>query len=126
MLPTSKPTAPDTPPPRDARDGATLSVVAADKDNQPAADMQVLIMPKEIAAKAVLQSALIRGATDQNGRYQSHSLRPGKYYVAATDESFDPTPESISRLWRARNRFTEIELSPSGTAQVTLQPITID
>jgi hypothetical protein len=109
-----------------ARDGATLSVVAADKDNQPAADMQVLIMPKEIAAEAVLQSALIRGATDQNGRYESHSLRPGKYYVAATDESFDPTPESISRLWRARNRFTEIELSASGTAQVTLQPITIE
>jgi uncharacterized GH25 family protein len=109
-----------------ARDGATLSVIAADKDNQPAADMQVLIMPKEIAAEAVLQAALIRGATDQNGRFQSHSLRPGKYYVAATDESFDPTPESISRLWRASNRFTEVELSPNGTAQITLQPITID
>jgi hypothetical protein len=44
----------------------------------------------------------------------------------ASRDSFDVTPESIGKLWRARNRFTEVELPPSGTVQVSLKPIGFD
>jgi hypothetical protein len=40
----------------------------------------------------------------------------------ATEESVDPTPESMSRLWRSRNRYQEVELPPAGSAQVKLEP----
>ena len=40
----------------------------------------------------------------------------------ATDESVDATPESIGRLWNARNRFQAVDLMPGATAQVKLEP----
>ena len=69
---------------------------------------------------------MLTGVTDQLGTYHSPTLAPGKYYVVATNEVFDATPESIGRLWRARNHFQEIELAPKGSAQATLQPVTIE
>ena len=68
----------------------------------------------------------MRGQTNQLGQYTSHPLAPGKYYVAATEESFDATPDSIGRLWRARNRFQEVDLAPNVSAQVQLEPVKIE
>lgn len=108
-----------------ASDGATLSATVTDKDGNPQPDMQVLVMPKEISSEAVLQSVMVTGVTDQRGGYHSHTLPPGKYYIVATNEVFDATPESIGRLWRARNHFEEVELTSKGSAQVVLQPVRI-
>jgi hypothetical protein len=105
-----------------AHDGATLSVLAADRDGNPGADLKVLIMPAEVHSEAVLASRLVQGQTDQSGQYTSQTLPPGKYYVMATQELVDPTPESIGKLSRARNRFQEVDLPPSGAAQIRLEP----
>jgi hypothetical protein len=109
-----------------ARDGGTLSATVTDKDGNPGSDMRVLVLPKEISSEAMLQAALVTGVTDQHGNYQSHTLRPGKYYVVATNELFDATPESIGRLWRFRNHFQEVEVPPSGAARAKLEPVTIE
>jgi hypothetical protein len=107
-------------------DGAKLSVRAIDKDGNPVADMRVLMLPAEAGSEAAVQSMLLTGATDQLGNYTSRTLAPGKYYVAASSDSFDATPESIGKIWRSRSRFKEVELAPNGTAQVSLEPVTIE
>jgi hypothetical protein len=107
-------------------DGAKLSVRAIDKDGNPVADMRVLMLPAEAGSEAAVQSMLLTGATDQFGNYTSRTLAPGKYYVAASSDSFDATPESIGKIWRSRSRFKEVELAPNGTAQVSLEPVTIE
>jgi Carboxypeptidase regulatory-like domain len=108
------------------RDGATLSARVTDKDGNPVPDIRVLILPGEIRSEAMLATALVSGQTDQLGMYTSHTLAPGKYYVAASEDGVDPTPESIGKLWRSRDRFKEVELSPKGTAQVSIQPVRIE
>ena len=109
-----------------ARDAATIHAQVNNKDGQPLADMQVIVLPAGASSEAVLQATMFSGETDQRGEFTSHGIAPGKYYVAASDASFDATPESIGRLWRARNRFQEVELTAGGSSQLTLTPLKID
>ena len=60
------------------------------------------------------------------GQYTSTTLAPGKYYAVATEDSYDATVESIGKLWRSRNRFTEVDVAPGGAALVTLEPVKLD
>jgi hypothetical protein len=109
------------------RDGGSFSVRVADKDGNPIPDSFVLIMPADVYSEAELAAALVSGQTDQEGRYSSHTLAPGKYYVLASSTEIDPTPESINKLWRARlTKAKEVELSSGKMAQVTLEPVVID
>jgi hypothetical protein len=105
-----------------AHDGATLNVQVADKDGNPSADLGVLVIPADAPSEGVMAARLVQGETNQLGQYTSQTLPPGKYYVVATGESVDPTPESMDRLWRSRNRFQEVDLPPAGSAQVKLEP----
>ena len=107
------------------RDGATIGARVANKDGAPVSDIQVLVIPAEVASPAILQAAMVTGATDQQGQYTSHTIAPGKYYVAATADRVDATPESIDLLWSARNRFQEVTVPPSGAVQVNLTPVTL-
>lgn len=105
-----------------AHDGATISVQVADKDGNPGAGLGVLLIPADVASEGVLAARLVKGQTNQFGQYTSQTVPPGKYYVVATDEPVDSTPERIGRLWRVRNRFKEVDAPPSGSAQVQLEP----
>ena len=105
-----------------AYDGGKVNVQVTDKDGNPGADMRILVMPTEVRTEGVLAARLMQGQTNQLGQYTSQTLPPGKYYVVATEESVDPTPESMSRLWRSRNRFQEVDVPPGGSAQVKLEP----
>lgn len=107
------------------QDGATLAAVVADKDSNPVPDIRVVAFPAEIASEGMLAAAMVTGQTDQTGQYTSQPLAPGKYFVGAVDGSVDYTPEVIARLWRSRNRFKDVDLSPNGNAQVTLMPVTL-
>jgi hypothetical protein len=109
-----------------AHDGATLSAQVRDKDGNPVADIRVLIIPAETTSEAMLAARLVSGQTNQLGQYKSTTLAPGKYYVAASDDTVDATPEKIGRLWRSRNRFQEVDLAANGSVQVTLQPVKIE
>ncbi len=107
-------------------DGGTINAQVRDKDGNPVGNMSVLMMPADIGSEALLAEVLVRGVADQQGLYTSYTLAPGKYYVAATDDTVDYTPEQIGKLWRARNRFQEVDLAPSGSAQTTLEPVRIE
>jgi hypothetical protein len=108
-----------------ARDGATISARVTNKDGAPVPDISVLMIPSDVSSPAMLQAAMATGQTDQTGVYTSHLLAPGKYYVIATESLINATPECIDRIWRARTKFTETTVAPSGTAQVSLAPVTL-
>lgn len=108
-----------------ARDGATFSARVINQDGLPVPAINILTFPAEVSSEAMLQATLSVGQTDQLGQYTSHTFPPGKYYSAATEDAFDATPDSIGRLWRARNRFQEVELAPNGSAQLQLEPVKI-
>lgn len=109
-----------------AHDAGTLNVQVTDKDGNPGADLRVLMIPADAPSEGGLAARLVQGQTNQLGQYTSQTLRPGKYYVVATEETIDPTPEIMSRLWKSRNRYQEVILPPSGSAQVKLEPGKID
>jgi hypothetical protein len=75
--------------------------------------------------EAELAARILRGTTDQNGQYTSGTLAPGKYYVVATEDALDYTPESIDKLWMSHTRYQAIDLAPHGSAQVNLRPASI-
>jgi len=108
------------------QDGAKVGVRVVDKDGNPVPDMRIAIMPAEIRSEGMLASKLVSGLSDQAGQYTSGTLAPGKYYVAASGESVDATVDSIEKVWRSRTRFKEIDLAPSRTTQVTLEPVKIE
>ena len=108
------------------QDGATLSVRVADKDGNPGADMHVLVLPADVRSEGVLAARIVQGQTDQTGQYTSPTLPPGKYYAVATEDSYDATVESIGKLWRTRNRFTEVDVAPGAAAMVKLEPVKLD
>ena len=107
-------------------DGGTISAQVRDKDGNPVGNIGVLMMPADVGSEAMLAEVLVRGVTDQQGIYTSYTLASGKYYVVATEDTVDYTPEQIGKLWRARNRFQEVDLAPSGSAQTTLEPVRIE
>ena len=107
-------------------DGSTLSAQVGDKDGNPAPDAHVLILPAEIGSEAELAARLVNGQTNQYGQYTSITLPPGKYYVAASGDSVDATPETVGKVWRARSRFKEVELGPGASMQVTLEPVKLE
>jgi len=109
-----------------AQDGATLNVQITDKDGNPVPDSKVILMPAEVASEGILSARLVTGQTDQAGQYTSPTVSPGKYYVAASEESFNATEESIGKLWRSRNRFTEVVLPPNGKTQLKLEQRSIN
>jgi hypothetical protein len=74
-----------------------------------------------VNAELRFHQAGMRDLAADLGLYTTQTLPPGNYLVA-TEESVHPTPESIGRLWRARNRYREVDLPPSGSTQVKLEP----
>jgi hypothetical protein len=109
-----------------ARDGGSVSAKVADKDNNPIADAQIVVMPASVTSEGMLAAAMLSGQTDQNGAWSSAIVPPGKYYVITTQLPVDKTPESIGKLWRSRNNAQDVEIGPGATVQVTLAPARIE
>jgi hypothetical protein len=74
-----------------ARDGGTINTKVTDKDGNPVADCQVLIVPRGASSESSVADSLLLGQTDQNGPYSSAMLAPGKYFVLATSAAVDKT-----------------------------------
>jgi hypothetical protein len=102
------------------QDAASLTVSVTDKDSNPLSDMNVVIVPADVPSEGALAKDFVMAQTDQNGQYASSTLTPGRYYVAATEESFDGAAGSIAKLWNSYRRFNEVELAPGGPALVNL------
>ena len=108
------------------RDGGSIGTRVADKDGNPVADCTVVILPATADNEAAFAAALKTGKTDQAGAWSSPTLPPGKYFVLATGATIDRSPETIGKLWKARNRGEEVELAPNGKASVVLAPKALD
>ena len=106
-----------------ARDGGKISAKVADKDGNPVADANVVILPESAASEAVLAAQMVSGQVDQNGAWTTNMLAPGKYYVLATQGPVLKSPEIVNKLWLARSKAKEVDLAPGATAQVTLSPL---
>jgi hypothetical protein len=109
-----------------APDGGSVSVNVRDKDNQPVPYTNVFVMPADARSEAVLASILVSGPADQNGRYESPALPPGKYFVLASGTALDTSPETIGRLWRSRLKAKEVDIGASAVVQVTLEQTEIN
>ncbi|HEY4084823.1 MAG TPA: carboxypeptidase-like regulatory domain-containing protein [Bryobacteraceae bacterium] len=105
-----------------AQDGGRITTRVVNKDDHPVSGTTVIVMPEGAQSEADLAALITSGQTDQAGQYKSGFLAPGKYYVVATEDSYDMTPESIGKLWQSHNRFKEVDLPASGSVQVDLQP----
>jgi hypothetical protein len=103
------------------QDGGTITGSVTDKDGNPIADTLVVVIPADTPNEGALAAQIISGQTDQGGHYTSRPLAPGKYFVVATEDSYDMTPESIGKLWQSHAHYQEVDLNPLAAAQVTLQ-----
>jgi Carboxypeptidase regulatory-like domain len=104
------------------RDGGTVGARVADKDGNPVADCTVVMLPATADNEAVFAAAVKVGKTDASGAWTSPTLAPGKYFVLATSETIDRSPETTGKLWKARNRGEEVEIAPNGRASAALAP----
>ncbi len=109
-----------------ARDGARVSVKAADKDGKPMYDANVAIIPAMLTTEAAAASAMITAKTDANGAWTSGPIAPGKYIVIATTSPVNRSPEVFRKVWQARSSSDVVELTPNGSAQLTRIPAPIE
>jgi hypothetical protein len=106
-----------------ARDGGKISAKVADKDGNPVADSNLVILPESAASEVALAARMVSGQADQNGAWSSGQLPPGKYYVVATKGPVLKSPEIVTKFWQARSKAKEVDLAPGATAQVTISPL---
>lgn len=85
------------------------------------AGTQILILPGTAATEAALADAMVSGQADLTGNFTSRSLAPGKYYVLATNDLIDHTPECIANIRRARNRGQDVDVGPNAIVTVILR-----
>ncbi|MBZ5618259.1 MAG: carboxypeptidase regulatory-like domain-containing protein [Acidobacteriia bacterium] len=109
-----------------ARDGGTASARVTDKDGNPVPECSIVMIPASAANEATIAAALTTGKTDLRGTWTSASLAPGKYFVLATSDTIDRSPESIAKLWASRTRAQEVDLNPNATATLTLTPKSLE
>ena len=109
-----------------ARDGGTASTRVSDKDGNPVPDCSIVLIPGSAGNEAILAASLTTGKTGLRGTWTSAPLAPGKYYVLATNDPIDQSPETIAKLWRARTAAQEIEVTPNGAATVILSEKALD
>ena len=108
-------------------DGGVLETRVADGDGDPVAGAHVIVIPKEAKTVRTLAATRVTGETDQNGEYTSPGLAPGAYYVLATKAAVtDYSPETISTLFNARLKAKEVQVEPSDTVQLTLEPTVLE
>lgn len=102
-------------------DGGLIHISAADSSGKVAANNRFLILPASAASEAVLSDAMIVAQGGPSGDYTSSALAPGRYYVFATDDLIDKTPEAMTAVWRERSRGTEVEVTSGTTVEVKVE-----
>jgi len=108
-----------------ATDGGKISLKVQDKDGNPMPDCTTVLFPESANTEATLADSMLPGQTDQYGTYTSSTIAPGTYYVLATSDAVNRTPEGIAKLMRARTQAQKVELKANGSASVTLLPISL-
>ena len=108
-----------------ANDGGVLKVSAADSSGKIGGNARVLILPATATSESILADSMITAQAGPSGDFASPALPPGKYYVLATYDLIDKTPEALTAVWRARLLGKEVDINPGATASVTVEPRTL-
>jgi protocatechuate 3,4-dioxygenase beta subunit len=108
------------------QDGGSVSARVVDRDGKPVGDCWVAVLPASAPSEAELAESMAAGHTDQNGVYSADGLAPGRYFVLATSQPVDKTPETIGKLLRGRILGQEVVVEPRGFVQLTVSPKFLD
>jgi hypothetical protein len=109
-----------------ARDGARVSLKAADKDGNSIPNANIAVIPSIAVTEAAAATAMVTAQTDAYGSWTSAPIAPGKYYVIATTSPVNRSRDVFDKLWRARSSSDIVDLGPNATTQVTRTPGAIE
>ncbi len=105
-------------------DAGSVAVRVTDAKRNPVPDAYVFLLRSDAADEGTLAELLLRGQTDQYGSFTwQREVAPGNYRAAATLATFDYSPEAVRVLWQARAKLPEIQVSPNGNSEVTVQVV---
>jgi hypothetical protein len=112
-------------------DAGRVRVRVLAKDATPVANTWVLLLPAFANTEPELAAWAVAGVADHLGEFQAQKLRPGDYWVIATDDpppstvrqpqdtiNLDKSPELLGALMKARSRGQRITIAPEATTQV--------
>jgi protocatechuate 3,4-dioxygenase beta subunit len=105
-----------------ARDAGSLAARVADRDGNPIAGVNVIVIPESAGTEAEMSAAMTFGPTGKDGVYTARALPPGKYRVLATTESINFASNHVDKVWMAQARAQEVEIGASANVQVKVEP----
>ena len=117
------------------RDGGTVTVHVQDRDG-PVPNQPVLLIPTWITHPGEIFSYATECLSEDDGtcnafRFRLSSalpapVRPGEYYVVATELPYSASAEDIDRVWNSLQRFDKILVPPNGMVDITVKPATLN
>jgi hypothetical protein len=122
-----------------AHDGGGIRAKVVDTIGQPSLNSAVIVFPAAVQTDVELATTMVEGLTNDEGLFETRSLRPGRYVVLATDDPppyvtvgahgtlrIERSPETLARLLRARTRGQSVDVGPRSTIQVNLTSRTLE
>lgn len=105
---------------------ASVTAKVTDADGNPLPDRNLVLIPDSVANAQQLSALGRQRPSDPNGTFTWGNLGPGKYRVLALTRPYMTTPEDLDRVLEVLPKAQTVDLDPKSTAQVTLQPVSID
>ena len=107
-------------------DVSTVAVSIKDALENPVSGAAVVLIPESVTAAPALARLAVHGNADQNGKYTSPPLAPGKYRVLATTQSVRwGVPEDLEKVLLAMYQAKDLDVAPKSAAQITVEPVVI-
>jgi hypothetical protein len=109
-----------------ASDVSTVAVSIKDALENPVTGATVILIPESVTAAPALARLAVHGNADQNGKYTSPPLAPGKYRALATTQTVRwGVPEDLEKVLLAMYQAKDIDVAPKSAAQITVEPVVI-
>jgi len=108
-----------------ACDAGSITAHVTDHDGAPVSNGNLYLFPSTADTPAAMQE-MLRRARVQKGWSEFRRIPPGRYFALACDLELDGTAEPILKLWDARWRGKEFEVSGNATVQITLERMRVE
>jgi hypothetical protein len=107
-------------------DLSTVAVSIKDALENPVTGAAVVLIPESVTTTPALARLAVHGNADQNGKYTSPPLAPGKYRALATTQAVRwDVPEDLEKVLLAMYQAKDIDVAPKSAAQITVEPVVI-
>jgi hypothetical protein len=80
----------------------------------------VVAVPASATTEIDVADTMVCGRADAAGTWISPLLAPGKYLVMTSPAPVDRSVEAVERVFRARSKAQEVDLTPNGSVVVKL------